>query len=220
LWKQYRYQSAEKVFEEIYFLAKEYKSSNFEIVDSTFNGNMDRIDKLCECIIRSKLTISWSAKATFRKEMSFSLLQKMRKAGCMDLSYGVESGSPRVLHDMRKNIDLTQIKRIIKDTWKSGIRVNCFFLIGYPIETEDDFKLTLDFVKENAHYICRFDQITGCHIEEDSYLGRHSDDYKIVFKSDGWYSPHSSPQIRGERLQRFKELACRLHRNYDVEVQS
>ncbi|MFA6217642.1 MAG: radical SAM protein [Candidatus Omnitrophota bacterium] len=219
LWKVYRYQSAEKVFNEFSFLSKEYGISDFEIVDSTFNGNIERVDKLCALIIKSGLKIRWAAKATLRKEMDHALLCHMQKAGCVDLAYGVESGSYRVLQDMRKNTDLLEIKRIIRDTWKAKIRVNSFFLIGYPTETEDDFQLTLDFVKENARYIHRFDQITGCHLEEDSYLSLNAQQYGIEIKDDGWWSPVSTPAIRKDRLNRFRELARKLHAHYRCEVQ-
>ena len=220
LWKVYRYRSSEKVLAEIKFLIKEYNRKEFEILDSTFNGNIKRVDRICDLIIESKLDIRWSAKVTLNKGMSYDLLQKMKKAGCSSLAYGMESGSPRVLRDMRKNSDLEEVKRIIKNTWRAGIQANCFFIIGYPTETEEDFQLTLDFIKENAEFIFYFDQITGCHIEENSYLGLNLDKYGIVFKEDGWHSKESTPKIRKERLDRFKELARKLHTHYQCEVQA
>lgn len=219
LWKTYRVRSAEKVLQEINFLIKRYGKEEFEIMDSTFNGDIRRVEKICDLIINSKLNIRWSAKVTLRKEMSYELLAKMRETGCSSLAYGVESGSPNVLKDMRKNIDLTEAKRVIVDTWRAGIQANCFFIIGYPTETENDFQMTLDFIEENAKYIYSFDQITGCHIEEDSYLGLNLEKYGIVFKGDGWHSKESTPTIRKERLYKFRDLARRLHRNYECEVQ-
>jgi len=220
LWEKYRYRSSEKVIEEIKFLIDKYGISQFEITDSTFNGNIRRIEEMCDLIMKAGLDIRWSAKVTLRKEMNYALLKKMEKAGCCSLAYGVESGSFRVLKDMRKNIDLQETKRIIRNTYKAGIQVNCFFIIGYPTETEEDFQLTLNFIKENAAFIVRFDQVTGCHIEEDSYLGLNLDKYSIIFKNDGWYSKESTPKIREERLSRFKELARKIHKHYKCEVQS
>jgi radical SAM superfamily enzyme YgiQ (UPF0313 family) len=219
LWKIYRHKSAEKVLEEVKFLINEYGINEFEIIDSTFNGDIERVNKICDLIIESKLNIRWSAKATLRKEMNYKLLQKMKKAGCTSLSYGVESGSPRVLIDMMKHTNIADSERIIRNTWKAGIRTNCFFIIGYPIETEEDFQLTLGFIRNNAKFIYRFDQITGCHIEEGSYLGFNLDKYGIILEKDGWYSPYSSPQIRKERLEKFREFARELHKHYECEIQ-
>jgi len=219
LWKVYRFRSAKRVLEEIKFLMKQYGKSEFEIADSTFNGDIQRVDKICGLIIESKLDIQWSAKVSLRKEMTYELLKKMKKAGCVSLAYGIESGSPKVIKDMRKNINLNEAKMVIKDTWRAGIQGSCFFIIGYPTETEEDFRMTLDFIKENAQFIYCFEQVTGCHIEEDSYLGLNLDKHGIIFKEDGWHSKESTPQIRRERLNSFRELARDIHRHYQCEVQ-
>ena len=156
---------------------------------------------------------------SLRKEMDRGFFERMRRAGCTSVAYGIESGSQKVLDDMRKNIDINEVKRIIKDTWKAGIQANCFFLIGYPTETEEDFQMSLDFIRENSEFIHSFDQVTGCHIEEDSYLGLNLDKNGIILRTDGWHSQHSTPEVRRERLNRFRELARTLHKHYQCEVQ-
>jgi len=220
LWKIYRFCSARKVVDDIKTLVGDYKIHEFEFVDSLFNGNISRVEEICDLIIASGLKVQWSAKASFHPGMNLGLLKKMRKAGCGSLAYGVESGSPRVLLDMRKNMDLAIARRIIRETSLAGIEANCFFLIGYPTETEDDFCMTLDFIRENAKFIHRFDQVTGCHIEEDTFLGRNLEQYGILRKDDGWYSHESTPEIREERLEKFKALARELHNHYQCEVQA
>ncbi|MDD5019262.1 MAG: radical SAM protein [Candidatus Omnitrophica bacterium] len=219
LWTSYRFQSAGAVIRQALFLRAAYGRDQFEIVDSTFNGDIRRLDRLCDDLIRLDLRVLWSAKACARKEMTPKLLGKMRRAGCVSLAYGVESGSPRVLRDMRKNADLRTISRVIRDTRRAGIGVNCFFMIGYPTETEDDFLMTLDFIRAHASAIDCFDQVTGCHVEDDSYLGTHPQEYGITFHDDGWHSRHSTPEIRKERLLRFRDVARQVHRHYDCEVQ-
>ncbi len=219
LWKHYRQQSAAKVFRDICFLVQKYGIRDFEIADSIFNADAGRIEKICDLINQSGIKIHWSAKATIRREMTPALLAKMKKSGCTDLAYGIESGSPRVLLEMKKNLDLLEAEKVLQATHEAGIRANCFFLIGFPTETEEDFNLTLDFVSRNAPYIWRFDQITGCHIEEDSYLGTHLDEYGVILKNDGWCSKNSTPDIRRKRLSRFRDFARQLHSHYQCELQ-
>lgn len=220
LWKIYRYCSAGRAIKEIRHIIERYHKNEFEIMDSTFNGDIKRVAAICDLIIGSRLDIRWSAKATLSKGMDYRLLEKMKKAGCTSLAYGVESGSAGVLREMCKSNNIGEAKRIIRDTWRAGIQANCFFLIGYPTETEDDFQATLDFIRENSRFIYCFDQVTGCHIEEDSYLGLNVDKYGIIFKEEGWYSRQSTPEIRKSRLQRFRSLARELHKHYQCEVQS
>jgi len=220
LWKTYRFCSAQKVVDDIKVLVKTFGIHEFEFADSLFNGHIARVGEICDLIIRSGLEIQWSAKVAFHQGMDLELLKKMRKAGCTSLAYGVESGSPRVLSHMRKNMDLALAGRVIRDTFLAGIEANCFFLIGYPTETEEDFSMTLDFIKKNAKHIHSFAQVTGCHIEEDSFLGRHLEENGILRKEDGWHSKESTPEIRKNRLQRFKALARELHSHYQCEIQN
>ncbi|HAB51841.1 MAG TPA: hypothetical protein DCE80_06680 [Ignavibacteriales bacterium] len=219
LWKKYRYSSPEKVVSDIKCMNRRYGRNEFEVVDSIFNGDLKRVAIICDLIIINKLNIYWSAKMSLRKEMDRGFFERMRRAGCTSVAYGIESGSQKVLDDMRKNIDINEVKRIIKDTWKAGIQANCFFLIGYPTETEEDFQMSLDFIRENSEFIHSFDQVTGCHIEEDSYLGLNLDKNGIILRTDGWHSQHSTPEVRRERLNRFRELARTLHKHYQCEVQ-
>lgn len=220
LWNSYRFCSAQKVVEDITMLAKVHQMNTFEFTDSLFNGSTRRVEEICDLVIRSGLQIRWSAKVSFHPGMTSGLLKKMKAAGCGSLAYGLESGSPRVLRDMRKNMNLDDTKRIIRETFEAGMEANCFFLIGYPTETEEDFQMTLDFIRQQAAFIHRFDQVTGCHIEEASYLGRHLDQYGIVWKPDGWHSRDSTPDIRRERLKRFRDLAREIHGHYQCEVQA
>ncbi|NQT89932.1 MAG: radical SAM protein [Candidatus Omnitrophica bacterium] len=221
LWKRYRCLSPEKTVKDMRNLAKRYSASSFEIVDSIFNGDIERLEKICDLIIDSGIRMQWSAKAMLRREMDYRLLSKMKKAGCCALAYGVESGSPGVLKDMRKSTDLGAIRRIIKDTHSAGIEPNCFFIIGYPTETEEDFKQTLRFIEEMGEFIHRFDQVTSCHIEEGSFLGLNTETYGITFDDQGhWYSKESTPEIRQERMGRFRDLARKLHTHYECEVQA
>lgn len=219
IWKKYRQCSAQHVVNEIKFLINEYNNNIFEVVDSIFNADIKRLEEICDLIIAANLNIKWSAKVSLRKEMTESLLLKMRTSGCESLGYGLESGSPDVLHDMQKPVDITIAPTIIQTTKKAGIQANCFFVIGYPTETEKDFQMTLDFIQKNAQSINSFDQVTGCHIEEGSHLENNLEKYGIIFKKDGWYTKESTPQIRKDRLMRFQKLAQQLHTHYHCNVQ-
>lgn len=212
LWEIYRFRSAGKVVEDMKILSGEYDINKFEITDSTFNGDIRRVERICGLIIESKLDVKWTTKVTLRKEMDYALLRKMKEAGCVSLAYGIESGSPVVLRDMRKNSDINQVSMIVRDTHKAGINADCFFMVGYPTETDRDFVMTLDFIRDNARFINCFPSISACNIEENSYLGLNYNKYGIYFKEDGWHSEFSTPQIRKERLARIRELAKEIKR--------
>ncbi|MBN2482616.1 MAG: radical SAM protein [Candidatus Omnitrophica bacterium] len=219
LWKTYRCMSAEKVVADMKTLAARYRMNDFEIVDSTFNGDISRVEDMCDLILQKRLKVRWSAKAIVRKEMDFRLLEKMRRAGCVSLAYGIESGSESILKDMGKTFSVGLAEKVIRDTHDAGISANTFFLIGFPTETDQDFQKTIVFMKRNARFIQSFAQVTGCHIEEGSSLGMNPERWGIRFEPDGWYSEKSTPAVRKQRLEEFRKVARQVHRHYVCEVQ-
>lgn len=95
---------------------------------------------MCDLIIKDKdLKIFWGGKATIRSEMTGTLLRKLYDAGNRSIVYGIESGSDKVLRDMRKVFSVDLAKRVIRETYEAGISVGIFWLIGFPTESEDDF---------------------------------------------------------------------------------
>jgi len=71
----------------------------------------------------------------------------MKKAGCIKCDIGIESGSPRILEYLRKNISLEEVKRGVKILNREGILWSGFFMIGIPEEKQEDIILTLEFMK-------------------------------------------------------------------------
>jgi len=219
IWGAYRFRKAESVVSEIKRMLKNYDHHKFVFIDSTLNGDIKEFEKLCDLIIKEKLDIKWSAKMIPRKEMTLELLRKIKKSGCEYIAYGVESGSQKVVDEMRKRTDLEDVKRVLKDTYSCCINTCCFLIIGYPTETEEDFQKTLEFIRKNHKYVHMFNQVTGCHIENNSYLGKNLDKYSIVFKKDGWYSPNSTPEIRKNRLSRVKKVLQECYPELEIKVQ-
>ena len=72
----------------------------------------------------------------------------MRKAGCIQISYGVESGSEKIRGRLNKNIDKGEIKKAFELTRKYGILARAYFIYGCPEETWDTIKETLDLIEE------------------------------------------------------------------------
>ena len=82
-----------------------------------------------------------------------SLLRLMRKAGFIQLQWGVESASQRVLDAMRKGTNTRVMSRILKKSSQCGISNICFIFFGFPGETKVEARHTVAYLKKYARYI-------------------------------------------------------------------
>jgi radical SAM superfamily enzyme YgiQ (UPF0313 family) len=76
------------------------------------------------------------------------ILGLMKKAGCWQIGYGIESGVQDILDFSKKNITLQQIGNAIKLTRKAGILSKGFFILGFPTDTPDTIRQTINFAKK------------------------------------------------------------------------
>jgi anaerobic magnesium-protoporphyrin IX monomethyl ester cyclase len=117
----------------------------FYVSDDTFTINRNRVIKICKKIIEKKLEINWAAIS--RVDMiAEDLLYWMRKAGCIQISYGVESGSEKIRRFLGKNISNQQICRAFELTQKYGIMARAYFIYGCPQESRQTIQATLDLI--------------------------------------------------------------------------
>jgi radical SAM superfamily enzyme YgiQ (UPF0313 family)/molybdenum cofactor biosynthesis enzyme MoaA len=224
-WKGYRAMSGKRIFEEIQFHINQQRKinshfSHIDFVDLLFNGSMKSLVEFCECLIKAKLNIAWTANMIIRQDMTFDIIEKMKEAGCEHVLFGIESGSPNVLRLMKKNFKISDADRIVKELHEAKIIVTCNFMFGFPGETEEDFQMTLNFIKRNSAYLDRvYPSRTFCAIEEFSYLAGHLDEFNINPDAPNhlyWTSKDGSSTYP-ERLRRCEEF-CSLASSLGIEV--
>jgi len=120
--------------------------SFFYISDDTFTMREDRVIQICMKIIEKRLKITWFAisRVNFVSE---EMLYWMRRAGCIQISYGVESGSEKIREALNKNIRTEDIKRAFELTSQYGILPRAYFIYGSPGETSETIKETIDLIR-------------------------------------------------------------------------
>jgi len=75
------------------------------------------------------------------------LLSLMKRAGCWQINYGIESGSQRILDFIKKGTRLEIIKKALRMTKEAGITTKGYFIIGHPTETRESIQETINFIK-------------------------------------------------------------------------
>jgi anaerobic magnesium-protoporphyrin IX monomethyl ester cyclase len=121
--------------------------SFFYISDDTFTMREDRVIEICRMIVEKNLRITWFAISRVNL-ISEEMLYWMRKAGCIQISFGVESGSEKIRDTLNKNIKTGDIKTAFALTRKYGILPRAYFIYGNPGETSDTIRETIDLINE------------------------------------------------------------------------
>lgn len=144
--RQYRYHSAAYVLREIEEILTLGIKEVF-IHDDTFTLKRERVKEICEGIIRNRYDFVWEAR-TRVDCVDEELLALMRRAGCHRLSFGVESGSERVLQSMRKGIDLKRVENVFSWCKREGIVSLADFMFGNLDEELEDINKSVAFLKK------------------------------------------------------------------------
>ncbi|MGD8561707.1 MAG: radical SAM protein [Desulfarculaceae bacterium] len=136
--------SADYVLNMIEHLIGQYGINDFLIYDDTFMALKKRTRRICEEIISRGWKIHWSCCARV-DIVDPEILALMKKAGCWQIEYGIESGNQDMLDFMKKRIKLEQIERALKWTKSAGIETRGNFIFGFLGETKKTLQDTIDF---------------------------------------------------------------------------
>jgi radical SAM superfamily enzyme YgiQ (UPF0313 family) len=140
-----RYFSADYVLDMINRLIMDYKLRDLSIYDDNFICNPDRVEKICKSLIDNKIDLTWSCYSRVDQGEP-ELFKLMKRAGCWQISYGIESGNQRILDLLNKNVTLKQIEKTVMATKQAGLRTRGFFIIGHLTETIQTIEETIDFL--------------------------------------------------------------------------
>ncbi len=119
----------------------------FYVSDDTFTVNKKRVIEICKRILAKNLKIAWVAISrvdTINEEILFW----MRKAGCIQISYGVESGSEEIRKFLQKDISRQQILETFSATTRYGILARAYFIYGSPGENWETIQETIDLIND------------------------------------------------------------------------
>jgi|GEM_PF-176975 len=146
---KYRTRSPKRIVDEIEYDLKLFpylKEIMFEDDTLISINQRERIQIVCEEILRRGVKISWSANA--RADLTdVETLELMKRSGCRMLCVGYEFGNQNMLNNVKKGIRCGQTEEFTKKANEAGIRIHGCFMIGGPEETEDTALQTIDRAK-------------------------------------------------------------------------
>jgi anaerobic magnesium-protoporphyrin IX monomethyl ester cyclase len=146
LWKRrVRFHSADYFVSQLIRL-REKGVTFFYVSDDTFTLNRDLIIDICRRIIDQGLDIVWAAISRVDC-VDQEMLGWMRRAGCAQISYGVESGSRDIRDRFRKRISEEDICRAFDLTARAGIMARAYFIYGAPGESDQTIAESLALLR-------------------------------------------------------------------------
>ncbi|MCE9620090.1 MAG: NUDIX domain-containing protein [Planctomycetes bacterium] len=143
-----RYHSPERVLEEIERLVQHYSASDIYFADDTFTLNRNRILKLCSLLLLRRIRVRWSC-LTRADCVDEELLVQMAAAGCVQISFGLESANDRVLDDVKKNLSMSDVSTALALCRQCGIRSRVSVILGLPSDDIASLGCTLRFLCES-----------------------------------------------------------------------
>ncbi|HBB66892.1 MAG: hypothetical protein A2X28_03320 [Elusimicrobia bacterium GWA2_56_46] len=181
-----RRRSADNIYQEMKMLSEKYGIKEISFYDDTFTVFHDNINRLCGLLLAGGIDLTWSCFARV-DTVTPALLGKIKAAGCHQVMFGIESASPEILKNIRKNIELEKNKAAVKMAKEAGITVRCTFMFGNPGETERTIDETIRYSLELDPDIALYNITTpypgtemfGWAKEKGYLLSENWDDYDL-----------------------------------------
>ncbi|MBN2407409.1 MAG: tetratricopeptide repeat protein [Elusimicrobia bacterium] len=146
-------------------------------MNTTLNISKKYVHEFCDRIIDSGLRVLW-CDSVRGDNMDEDLLRKMRRAGCIRLIYGMETGSSRLLAYIQKQMNLKKFEKILRMTHEAGIWVGVQTICGFPFEEKTDVEMMSEFLQRNRDCInTRYYNVLS--IRDDSRLFLNPGKYGI-----------------------------------------
>jgi len=139
------------MIEYLQHLKSKYDVGFIDVCDENFGSDQKATWELVSKL--GELGFKWRATGVRTRTVTREALQHWKDNGCLTANYGIESGSPKMLEVMEKNLKLEDNVRALKLMGEVGLMTTVQLIIGMPGENDDTISETIDFLKEVAPYI-------------------------------------------------------------------
>ena len=203
-----RKRSVQNTIKEIVYLKKVFGVKEILVEDENFTMHKETVKEFCEELIRQDIGVSWSLPSGIRIDtVDKELLELMEKSGCYSVAFGIEFGSQRILNLCKKGTTIKGIREKLTLFKKSKIKITGFFMLGYPTETIEEIKKTIDFALELPLHKAQFNNFLPlpysqiyCELREQKKIGFLDTDH--FFMHDVAFTPDGITKKQLKGLQR------------------
>lgn len=190
LWqKKFRRRTPANVIVEMKELIDKYKTNHVFFMDDTFSLDKKSGMEFCKEIIKERVNIVWTT-GTRVDKVDDELIKTMKKAGCVYIDLGIESGSERMSKIIKKDITKEGVRDAVKVINRHGLASGAFFMAGLLEETFEDLQDTFNMIKElkTTHIALNvWDPMPGSDLFDQAV------EMGVVAKDENWNNYHLWP---------------------------
>ena len=197
--RAYRMKTPQQVAQEVDAALRAGARSGY-FIDLEFSLKREFTLAVCEALMPFRSRWTWCCQ-TRADSVDDALLRSMKAAGCVLIHFGVETGSPEVMKAIDKRITLEQIDHGIRLCKQVGISTACFFMMGFPGETDADRRQTLEVAK-------RLDPTYASFHIASPYPGTP------LHQSGTWGQLYPESTMAGQELEQLKRWEREVYRRY------
>lgn len=176
--------SVDRVLGTIEHYKERYKTDLIMFHDETLSARRARV--LTEAFSKQDWDNTFFYSYAYPRGYDYRLLHKMYEVGFRTLVWGVESGCQEILNSMQKGTNVEEIEKILRASYKTGITNVCFIFFGFPGETPENARETVDFLSRNSTCIERH-SVGLFYLTDDSPIGKNPERWGLECTSSGGY---------------------------------
>jgi len=208
-----RRRSVWHVLDEIEQLVKEWEIGFLKFADAEVNTSKRWLQDFCSEKIGRGITVPWGANI-HTALMDESTLKLMKEAGCREIWVGVESGSSRILREIKKGITVKMVEDVFRWAREVGIKRRAYFMCGFTSETREDFEMTLDLAERidadvyGMTILCPY---PGTSLFSEEFVGvdwSKADEYDNDFWRTKNFTNEELKAMQAEFKEKFKDRLC------------
>lgn len=143
---------AENVVNDVKNLKEKYNCNYYFFTDEALPINFMRT--FASKIVEQNLDIQWTGELKFEKSLlKDQRMELLYQSGCRKLIFGLESYNQRVLDAMKKGVELEVVDKTTEECLRLGIAMHFYLICGFPTETREEAKESVDFVLNNQRLL-------------------------------------------------------------------
>ena len=139
---RFRQRSVENVIKIAKKVVADFGAKRLRFEHDLLTLNRKWVLELCDALIREKLDIQWSCFSRI-DTVDAEVLSRMADAGCDEIFFGVETGSPRMQQIVNKRLKLVRAPAVVSKACELGMLATCGFIVGFPQERMEDVAQTM-----------------------------------------------------------------------------